>query len=265
MSDTTKYIVGTSGYSFVDWVGEFYPPETRGPKMLDEYVKHFAAVEVNYTFYRMPTARTLASMDRRTPPGFAFWVKANQIITHEHDRKPIGEFIDNLTPLRDSDKLAGVLLQFPQSFHRTVDNRKHLAGVIDDFAAVPTAVEFRHVSWEHPSTAEGLRQRNATLVVPDVPDIDGLFHCPAAATSRTGYLRLHSRNAGLWYAGAAERYDYSYTDAQLRELLDEWSRLEETVDRTYAFFNNCHRGQAAQNAEAFRRILGQIRIVNRPP
>lgn len=258
MDDKANYIVGTSGYSFADWVGEFYPPGTRGPKMLDEYVKHFAAVEVNYTFYRMPSARTLESMDRRTPPGFAFWVKANQIITHEGDRKVIGEFIDNLAPLRDSNKLAGVLLQFAQSFHRTVDNRKYLAGVIDDFSALPVAVEFRHRSWEHPSTGQGLRDRNATLVVPDVPDIDGLFHCPAAVTSRTGYLRLHSRNADLWYAGAAERYDYSYTDEQLRELLDEWSRLEETVDRTYAFFNNCHRGQAAQNAESFRRILGQI-------
>ena len=258
MNDKSKYAIGTSGYSFGDWVGAFYPVGTRGPKMLDEYVKHFAAVEVNYTYYRMPAARTMESMNRRTPEGFLFWVKGNQIITHERDRKVIPEFIDNLAPLRDSGKLAGVLMQFPQSFHRTVDHRKHLAGAIEDFAEVPVAVEFRHNSWEHPATADGLRDRGAALVVPDVPDIPGLYHSPAAVTSRTGYLRLHSRNADLWYAGAVERYNYNYEAEELNDFLTQWSQYETEVDRIYAFFNNCHRAQAAQNAEAFRRILGQI-------
>jgi len=258
MNDKTKYIVGTSGYSFGDWVGPFYPPGTKSGEMLGLYAERFAAVELNFTFYRMPTARTIASMDRRTPAGFAFWVKANQIITHEHERAPIREFVDGLAPLREGGKLAGVLLQFPQSFHRTVANRKFLSDVLGDFAPLPTAVEFRHCSWEHPATLEGLRQRDASLVVPDVPNLQSLYHGPAAATNRTGYLRLHSRNADLWYAGAVERYDYSYSDADLRSFLDEWSNVAEDTDRVYAFFNNCHRGQAAQNAESFRRILGQI-------
>ena len=69
---------------------------------------------------------------------------------------------------------------------------------------------------------------------------------------------MHSRNAGNWYAGMAERYDYSYGEAELKEIAGQWEALDEPLDNVYAFFNNCHRGQAAQNADAFRRIVGQL-------
>ncbi len=260
MTAPDKYIIGTSGYSFADWVGPFYPPGTKSTDMLPLYAQRFATVEVNYTYYRMPSERTMASLVRRTPGGFDFWVKANSALTHERDRKPAGAFLAALAPLREAKRLAGVLLQFPQSFHRTVENRKYLAALADDLRPdpLPLAVEFRHRSWEHPSTLDGLRDRDLTLVVPDVPDIPDLYHAPPAATNATGYLRLHSRNPTLWYAGAAERYDYSYSQDELRTLLAEWSAVEQKVDRIYAFFNNCHRAQAAQNAEAFRRLLEQI-------
>ncbi len=255
---TTKYLVGTSGYSFDDWVGTFYPADTQKKNMLERYVEHFETVEVNYTYYRMPTARTMESLARRTPGGFVFWVKGNQETTHKHNRGVAGEFIENIAPLTDAGKLGGVLLQFPQSFHRTVENRKYLAGDLADCAPLPLAVEFRHRSWEHPATAEGLRQRNVTLVVPDVPDIRDLYHSPPAATAATGYLRLHSRNAAKWYAGAAERYDYTYSRDELAEFIRQWSELDEPLGRIFAFFNNCHHGQAAENAEAFRRLLEQM-------
>jgi len=258
MPDKTKYIVGTSGYSFGDWFGMFYPASTTRKDMFEFYADRFDAVELNYTFYRMPSARTLAALTAKSPEGFGFYVKANQQITHERDRSVIGEFVDNLDPLREAGKLAGVLLQFPQSFHRTVANRRFLAEALGDFAPVPTAVEFRHFSWLHAATNVSLRERNVTLVVPDVPPIRSLYHCPTTATSRTGYLRLHSRREDLWYAGAAQRYNYSYSTTELGEILANWSELEQQVDKVYAFFNNCHRGQAALNAEAFRRILGQI-------
>lgn len=253
-----KYIVGTSGYSFADWVGTFYAPDTRQRGMFEEYVKHFDVVELNYTFYRMPASRTMEGLARKSPAGFSFWVKANQQITHEHDRALCGEFMENLAPLRTAGKLAGVILQFPQSFHRTVENRRFLAEALTDFEGVPLAAEFRHFSWEHASTFAGLRDRGVTLVVPDAPEIPGLFRPLPTITSPTGYLRLHSRNARKWYAGEAERYDYNYSTAELKELLSIWSPLAEQAEKVYAFFNNCHRGQAAENAEAFRRILGQI-------
>jgi len=258
MSSAVQYVVGTSGYSFADWVGPFYPPGTRPGKMFAHYAARFEAVELNFTFYRLPAPATLERMARLSPPGFAFYLKANQLITHQRDRSVSRQFLDSLYPLQSQGKLAGVLLQFPQSFHRTVANRRYLAAALADFESVPTAVEFRHGSWEAPSTLAGLRDRNVALVVPDVPDLPDLFAPPATATTTTGYLRLHSRDAGKWYAGYADRYDYSYDESELKALAGEWSELADQVERVYAFFNNCHRGQAAQNAEAFRRIVGQL-------
>ncbi|MGC9455777.1 MAG: DUF72 domain-containing protein [Phycisphaerae bacterium] len=252
-----KYRVGTSGYSFADWVGNFYPSGTQSREMFDIYVKHFNVVELNFTYYRMPSARTLASLERRSGDGFEFWVKANSRTTHEQDRTAADEFINNLSPLRDSGKLAGVLLQFPQSFHRTAENRKYLAATIEDFHPLPLAVEFRHYSWDRPETVEGLCSRGVTLVIPDVPKIRSLFRPAPAATSNTAYFRLHSRNADKWYAGAAQRYDYNYSEQELRELLESWSPTVKDCGKIYTLFNNCHRGQAAENALAFSRLLSR--------
>jgi len=254
----TEFIIGTSGYSFPDWVGRFYPPGTGRKDMLDHYVQHFSAVELNFTYYRLPDPRTLARMAEKTPDGFAFWVKANQETTHKRNRAVAEEFLAGLEPLSAAGRLAGVLLQFPQSFHRTVENRRYLSATIDDFSAVPLAVEFRHCSWEHPSTYAGLADRNVTLVIPDVPELADLYRAPPAVTTATGYLRLHSRDAGKWYAGAAERYDYLYSAEELAAIAWQWTSLPDPPERVYAFFNNCHRGQAAANAEAFARIVRQI-------
>ncbi|MFP3938163.1 MAG: DUF72 domain-containing protein [Phycisphaerae bacterium] len=254
-----KYVVGTSGYSFADWVGNFYPPGTQSREMFDIYVQHFDVVELNFTYYRMPSARTLASLERRSGDGFEFWVKANRRTTHEQDRTAAREFVENLAPLREAGKLAGVLLQFPQSFHRTAENRKYLSAVVDDLQPLPLAVEFRHYSWDRPETIEGLRSRNVALVIPDVPKIRSLFRPEPTATSEMAYLRLHSRNADKWYAGAAERYDYTYSEQELRELLENWSASVEQAEKVYTLFNNCHRGQAAENARAFRRLLSERR------
>ena len=258
MTPESKYIVGTSGYSFADWVGSFYPPGTRSGEMLDYYVKHFGVVVLNFSFYRLPAADTMFRMAKASPPGFGFWVKAFQDFTHKQDRSQCGAFLASMVPMRDAGKLAGVLMQFPQSFHRTAENRKYLASVLEDMSIVPAAVEFRHSSWDTAATLEGLRERNVTIVIPDVPDLPGLYRPAPAVTTTTGYLRLHSRNANKWHAGAALRYDYSYSREELNTIVDQWRDLARQVDHVYTFFNNCHGGQAAQNAEEFRKIVGQI-------
>jgi len=258
MNSGPRYVVGTSGYSFADWVGTFYPADTKTSGMFAQYVRHFDIVELNFTYYRIPTPRTLEAIAGKSPPGFSFWVKANQETTHRQNRTVAPEFVEALSPLRTADKLAGVLMQFPQSFGRTKENRRYLAAAIEDFASVPLAVEFRHRSWDHQATFTSLADRNVTLVVPDVPDLEGLFRIGPAATTPTGYLRLHSRNAHQWYAGMAKRYDYDYSKEELQDIARDWARGDEPLDMVYVFFNNCHGGQAARNAEAFRRIVGQI-------
>ena len=259
MNTKRRYIVGTSGYSFPDWVGPFYPPGTQSRDMLANYVRNFETVEINFTFYRVPTARTMEGIARKTPPGYRIWVKANQAATHAGDRSVAPAFREGLAPLIEAGKLAGVLFQFPQRFHRTVANRAFLADALADLADLPLAVEFRHGSWRHPSVLQGLTERNVTLVVPDVPDLPDLYRTAPVATTKTGYLRLHSRDASKWYAPeGADRYDYSYSSQELAEILGAWEALDEPMDEVYVFFNNCHHGQAAQNAEALRRVLGQI-------
>jgi uncharacterized protein YecE (DUF72 family) len=215
-------------------------------------------VELNFSFYRIPAAATMLKMAKASPDGFGFWVKAYQDITHKQDLSQAREFLESLLPLRDAGKLSGVLMQFPQSFHRTPPNRQYLARAIDELAAVPTAIEFRHCTWDDPATLEGLRQRNVTLVIPDVPALPGLYRPAPALTNSTGYLRLHSRDSRKWYTGEARRYDYSYSPEELAGLVSQWETIVQQAKRVYTFFNNCHGGQAAQNAEAFRKMLGQI-------
>ncbi|HUS92771.1 MAG TPA: DUF72 domain-containing protein [Phycisphaerae bacterium] len=259
MDTKHKYVIGTSGYSFGDWVGTFYPADTKQRDMLARYVTCFQTVEINFSFYRLPPARTMDAIARKAPEGFTFWVKANQATTHEGERGVRDDFLAGVEPMREAGKLAGLLFQFPQRFHRTIANRKYLAAVLGDYEHLPCAVEFRHASWEHPSVPDGLRERNVTIVIPDVPALPGLFRMGAAATSKTGYLRLHSRDAEKWYGPeGADRYDYSYRPEELTELVEAWEDLDESMDEIYAFFNNCHHGQAAQNAESLRRILGQV-------
>ena len=295
-----EFIVGTSGYSFPDWVGTYYPAGTRPAQMLDFYARRFRALEPNFTFSGVPSAATLDRMVRRTPPGFLFWVKANQELTHKQNLSATEEFTESLAPLASAGKLAGVLLQFPQSFHRTILSRRYLqealsgvgraladlaeqapaaapapAGLLLPLLPLPApapatpppatelAVEFRHESWNQPSVVQALRERQVTLVVPDVPDLPGLYRPPPTATTSTGYLRLHSRNPAKWYRAADElsqprRYDYDYSQPELKELAQAWSRLDTPAERVYTFFNNCYGGQAGKNAEAFEKIVREL-------
>src|SRR2546426_8797844 len=120
-----RIVIGTSGYSFADWVGPFYPPGTRSSDFLPYYARHFDAVEVNSTYYRVPNARMLERMEQKTPARFRFVVKLNQAMTHESSRDPAlyREFLAAIQPLKDAGKYDGLLAQFPWGFKRTPDHR----------------------------------------------------------------------------------------------------------------------------------------------
>ena len=253
-----RYVIGTSGYSFADWVGSFYEPSTRPQDMFKAYAEHFKAVELNFTFYRIEAASTLDKLARTSPADFGFWVKANRRITHEQDRLATQPFLENLQPLTDSGKLYGVLLQFPQSFHRTSASRKFLDSTLTLLDSLRLAVEFRHCSWDCDATVNSLRERAVTLVIPDCPDIASLYRPKPTLTSPVGYLRLHSRDPAKWYGGPAQRYDYNYTDSELKAIAEQWSASHIEAQNVFAFFNNCHLGQAARNAQAFSKILSLL-------
>src|SRR3954463_11858213 len=111
--------IGTSGYSYLDWVGDFYPPGTTASRMLEHYCRHFPAVELNFTFYKPPTRSVLTRIADKTPPGFQFLVKVPQTISHDRNPLDLPGFRHAAEGLAARGQLAGVLAQFPQSLHCT--------------------------------------------------------------------------------------------------------------------------------------------------
>src|SRR5205823_13819796 len=111
--------IGTSGYSYRDWVGPFYPPGTRPNRMLDYYCGHFPLVELNFTFYRPPTAGMLDRIAEQAPAGFQFLVKLPRTLSHDESPKDLPGFRMAIESLHGKNKLAGLLCQLPQATHRT--------------------------------------------------------------------------------------------------------------------------------------------------
>ncbi len=261
-----RIVIGTSGYSFADWVGPFYPPGTRSADFLPYYARHFDAVEVNATYYRVPDAAMLERMEQKTPDGFRFVVKLNQAMTHEGSRDPAlyRQFLAALRPLKDAGKYDGLLAQFPWGFKRTPDHRRHLAALRELLAEEPLFVEFRHDSWLTPELEPSLREHRIGYCAVDEPRLPGLVPPVTMVTTEDAYVRFHGRNAQNWWgrggtrgSGSGDRYDYDYREDELKEWVRKVAELAEQARRTYLFFNNCHAGQAARNAKLMQELLRQ--------
>lgn len=249
--------IGSSGYSYPDWVGGFYPRGTRPNAMLGYYAKHFPLVELNYTFYRPPTVSAMAAMAERTPPGFQFLVKIPQTISHEGGTDDVPGFRLAAGELARRGRLMGVLLQLPQSCHHSRRNLDWLSWIGESMDGLRPAVEFRHRSWARPELPEWLAKRGLDLVAVDVPDLPGLFPGGWVQSGRRAYVRFHSRNAANWYAGDKERYDYFYPDEELEEWIDAAAEAAARTDEGLFLFNNCHRSQAVINAGRLRELFAE--------
>jgi uncharacterized protein YecE (DUF72 family) len=247
--------IGTSGYSYADWVGEWYPRGTSAKRMLGYYARRFPLTELNFTFYRVPTAQMLATQAEQTPPGFQFALKLFQDFTHKRDLTAAALFREAVDVLHQNGRLCVLLAQFPQQFHHDKEGLAYLDTFAGLFEGYPLALEFRHHSWARPEITEWLCHRGLHSVSVDVPPIPALFPAGLVLSSRTAYVRLHSRNAGAWYAGEKNRYDYLYSDAELTEWLDVLRTSRTQADQAFVLFNNCHRGQAAINARRLQELL----------
>ncbi len=181
-----RILVGTSGYNYSAWKGSFYPDKLSSKKMLPYYAERLPTVEINYTFYRMPTERLLSGWSDLTPEHFRFTLKAPRRITHEarlqHTEDPTAAFCGAARSL--GPKLGVLLFQLPPSF------RKNLT-VFDDFLAVlppgvRAAFEFRHASWHDPAVFERLRSRRLALCIAD----SERMKTPMEVTADYAYFRL---------------------------------------------------------------------------
>ena len=245
--------IGTSGYSFEDWRGRFYPEKVEKGKMLDHYIKHFSTVEINSTYYGIPHPRVFESMVKKTPDGFDFMVKAPQTFTHKRADmdKDRTKFQDALEPLVEAGKLA----QFPYSFKFNPANLDFVARCKEAVAPHPLFAEFRHNGWVNRQMYDRLRAEQVGYVAVDEPQLPGLLKPDCFATTDVAYIRLHGRNAEQWWDGGALRYDYSYSDPELEYWKERVRKIMAKVKMVYAYFNNCHLGQAAQDAGRFAAML----------
>jgi uncharacterized protein YecE (DUF72 family) len=259
----SRLFVGTSGYSYDDWVGPFYPPGTEKRDFLGLYAKEFRFVELNFSYYSQPTPGTLSRMVQSTPESFLFAIKAHQSLTHQAGddfSSAVSRFRNGIAPLVEADRLAAVLLQFPYSFHYTPEARLHLKRLCDRLTGLPLAVEFRNNEWQRESVFEGLRKWNAAYVNVDEPELPRLPARSEEVTSTLGYARFHGRNRDNWWKGDnVTRYDYLYDRQELGDWLPMLERMLARVQILLVAFNNHSRGQAVQNARELQGLLGGSR------
>jgi uncharacterized protein YecE (DUF72 family) len=248
--------IGTSGYSYRDWVGGFYPKGTPSNRMLAYYSRQFPLVELNFTFYRPPTPAMLVKLAGQTPAGFQFLVKLPRTISHERSTRDLPGFRQAVLALQERDRLMGLLCQLPQSLHRGKEGRALLKTLADDLGDLRLAVEFRHKSWATPDLAEWMADEGLDLVSVDAPKLPALFSSGLVQSGPRVYVRLHSRQAENWYGADAERYDYDYSDEELGEWVDLLAGADAT-DQALFLFNNCHRSQAAVNARRLATRFGR--------
>ena len=234
--------VGTSGWTYDDWQGRFYPDDVKGAARLEFYAERFNTVEVNATFYRLPTANMIQAWNRRLGEDFHLVLKTSQLITHRKKLADCDEaverFFDRATQLK---RLTVLLWQLPPSLHKDV---ARLAAFLDRLPKLPArhAVEFRHQSWWDDEVADALARHKAAFVAVSHPSLPE----DVVPTTDFLYLRFHGKGNELY------RYDYS--DDELRG----WAqRLDEHLSgrRLYAFFNNDYQAHAPKNARRLREIL----------
>jgi uncharacterized protein YecE (DUF72 family) len=258
-----EILIGTSGYSFKDWVGPFYPEGIRPVDQLPFYAQHFPAVELNTTYYGIPKPQVLERMAARTPPGYHFVVKLNQEMTHDQglDDPLFREFHAAIEPLKAAGKYDGLLAQFPWSFQRTPENRKFLARLRERLAGESLFVEFRHDSWLTPELEPSLREHRIGYCAVDEPELKHLLPGVTMLTTEDAYVRFHGRNAATWWGGPGDRYDWDYKKEELEPWVRKVTELADRARRIYLFFNNCHAGQAARSAKLMQDLLRQSRLL----
>jgi len=228
--------VGTSGYNYPEWRGSFYPEKFPTAKMLPFYAERFSTVEINYTFYRMPNAKTIAGWNAETPAGFVFALKASRRITHDARLKDVDEplryFLDTARTL--GPKLGPLLFQLPPFFKKDLDRLGDALVLLP--SGIRCAFEFRHESWFSEDVYALLSTRNAALCIADTEK----GTTPLVATADFGYFRLR---------------DEGYVAEDLRKWSQTVKKLGAGWQDTFIYFKHEESGIGSALAQEFRALL----------
>jgi uncharacterized protein YecE (DUF72 family) len=230
-----QYYIGTSGWHYDHWRHLFYPDRLPKAKWLEFYARHFTTVELNNTFYRLPSEEAFANWRHSTPANFAFAVKVSRFITHikrlKDSQEPVDTFLGRAKIL--NQKLGPLLYQLPPSMHRDDGRLESFLSILP--SELKHVFEFRHESWLDDGVFEILRRHNAGLCVFDMPD----FSCPLVATADFAYIRFH---------GSTGLYSSCYSGEELAEWARRLVGLAPEVKEVYIYFNNDTEAFAVKNA-----------------
>jgi len=250
--------IGTSGYSYEDWRGIFYPNKLPKGKMLDYYAQYFDTVEVNSTYYRIPHPAVFYHMAEKTSEKFEFIIKTNRETTHsrKENEKAMAQLKESVQPIVEANKFYGFLAQFPYSFKNTPQNREYLRRTGELAGGYNLFVEFRNWTWNQPEVFDFLKTNGISYVNVDQPQLRGLLPPQNILTTDRGYIRFHGRNEKKWWDGTnVTRYDHNYSGKELNEWLPRIAHLLKRGMKTYIFFNNHPRGKAVLNALLLKEML----------
>jgi len=262
MTDQPRVLVGTSGFSYDDWRGAWYPPGLPKNRYLEYYAEHFNALEINASYYHVPPPQTAANIVRRSQGRLAFAIKAPGSITHRRElsAQVTAQFRAFLDPFAEAGNLVAVLFQFPAGFQRTDQAAKYLRSLAEAFAEYPSIVELRHASWDHEQDLSPIHHSIAARVVVDQPARDELSaSLVQPPPSPVAYFRFHGRNHDDWYSRESNhaRYRYRYGAERVRLLAEHVSHAQ--AQTTLAFFNNHPDGNAPHDAMLLAQMLGVAR------
>ena len=232
----TKYYIGTSGWVYPHWRGVFYPPKLPQSKWLEHYTGLFSTVELNNSFYRLPSEQAFSNWRDSSPEGFLYAVKVSRFITHikrlKDVAKPIETFIERARHL--NEKLGPLLYQLPPNMHRNDERLESFLSLLPK--GLRHVIEFRHQSWLDKAVFDMLRRHGIGFCVFDMPDLP----CPPLAMADFAYIRFHG-SSGLYFS--------CYSDGELDEWSRRISRLAKDLDTVYIYFNNDAEGYAISNAQ----------------
>lgn len=243
-TSTGKLKIGTSGWHYKHWVGDFYPPKFPSSKMLSWYAQHFHTVEINNSFYRLPAEETLRKWSDTVPADFCFSVKASRFITHikrlSDPENAVERFLSRANAL--NGKLGPILFQLPPHWHVNVERLESFVSALP--RGQRFVLELRDLSWYVPAVYVLLQRHNVALCLHD-------WHAaqwPITLTADFTYIRLH---------GTSGHYAGNYTRQMLQGWADRIRDWEPSLNQIFVYFNNDVGGNAIRNAKTLGALLGK--------
>jgi len=277
-----KFNIGTAGWSYKDWVPNFYPKnQSGGFDWLQFYSHYFNCVEVNSTYYTYISPKIVDGWIKKVEGSnnFIFHIKLHQDFTHKRkfDEQNIKAVRYNLDLLKKSERLGGLLIQFPYSYSFDGNSVQHIQKLRDIFSDVSCFIEVRHQSWKNSRALDFFRENDLTFCTIDQPQIGQAIEFDPIITNDKAYIRFHGRNAEAWkksltnfgkeqtYEEQSSRYSYLYSPGELVEIEQKIKSIQQKVKEVNVIMNNHPQGDAVANAFELIHLLEEKTKVEMPP